>query len=647
MTNEEKCNEFNIMPIDFTIEGSHYTRLASLSWFLFAAHELSSMITRPDGYSPEEWTVIFRRIISDFIFEVPANDKMSSSLLERLNRVTSGMEKAGIGKTDFQTMHTVLRSELERHAPPRSFISGKVLFSSLVPMRSIPYKTICLLGMNDTDFPRRPTRPAYDMMAKEWRHGDRIPREEDRYLFLETIISARERLVISYTGRRETDNSIQNPSVVVSELIDYIDKEFDMKLQPEDEGNAVDKDKDNTLRPSHYLVKEYPLQPFSLQYISLENSLVTFAREWFPVDRDNTLIKDRDIPILCGHQDTIPLSEEEQEEIKTVSPWIFASMFCNPSRFFLVNRLNINLRDEDYSLDSTEPFDIDNKDRLFLEHMLSINETRFHELVEDTDRSTENLLEELYQQLRGKGIVPAGEIGKQLWQHYFLNLHNRETINKFIKKQFIKTGLPQGTITTDHKVHEKDGKSLRIAGPIGYVSSSGELIEYTVKVYTGQRLTMWVKHLLSSISEGEPKGSKIVALKSTNVEIEPVTTENASKLLDRLADIYFDGTIRPIPFLPNVSWAFAKALMPKNKKNPGKKHPSEKDQKEKEKYQESIKKAISTISSYNDNRISDKWLRYIYRGNIYLVEKIVTEDEFAELSKAICFPLLEHLTKGR
>jgi exodeoxyribonuclease V gamma subunit len=90
-------------------------------------------------------------------------------------------------------------------------------------MRSIPCKVICLIGMNEYSFPRKARPSGFDLMMKAPRMGDRSVRDEDRYLFLETVISARERLYISYTGQNITTNSDQNPSIVESELLYTVD----------------------------------------------------------------------------------------------------------------------------------------------------------------------------------------------------------------------------------------------------------------------------------------------------------------------------------------------------------------------------------------------------------------------------------------
>ena len=116
----------------------------------------------------------------------------------------------------------VLKSALRREInmaddQPGRFLGGGVTCCAMVPMRSIPFPVVCLIGMNDDAYPR-PQRPVdFDLMALRFRRGDRSRRQDDRYLFLETLLSARRFLYISYVGQSIRDNAVLPPSVLVSE----------------------------------------------------------------------------------------------------------------------------------------------------------------------------------------------------------------------------------------------------------------------------------------------------------------------------------------------------------------------------------------------------------------------------------------------
>ncbi len=112
-----------------------------------------------------------------------------------------------------------------------NFLSKGITFCQLLPMRSIPFKVVCLLGMNDGQFPRFDENISFDILRNE-KYKDRLPRcirskrDDDRYLFLESIISAKEYLFISYQGQSPIDLSSKEPSIVVNELLEYIEQGY-------------------------------------------------------------------------------------------------------------------------------------------------------------------------------------------------------------------------------------------------------------------------------------------------------------------------------------------------------------------------------------------------------------------------------------
>ena len=123
-------------------------------------------------------------------------------------------------------MQDCLNGLLDAAGSGYGFLGGRVTFCAMLPMRSIPFRVVCLAGMNDGVFPHTKRQPAFSLMAGRRRRGDRSLRDEDRYLFLETIMAAGERLYISYTGQSDRDNSVLPPSVVVAELLDYVQRGF-------------------------------------------------------------------------------------------------------------------------------------------------------------------------------------------------------------------------------------------------------------------------------------------------------------------------------------------------------------------------------------------------------------------------------------
>ena len=598
-----------IVPVDFPIEGGQAELLAGLSAFFFSLEEFYRKVSAASGLSPDQWLEAFGSILETFISGEPAADKRVASLLERLEGLVDGMKDAGVESTGYETMCTILSDELKRPPPPRAYISGNVLFSSLVPMRSIPFRVICLLGMNDADFPRRPDVPSFDLMAGDWRPGDRVPREEDRYLFLETLISARERLLISYVGRRERDDAPQNPSVVVSELMDYIRDEF----RPEHQGS-----------PEDHILVEHPLQPFSTRYRetgSASRGLFTFAAEWTGFDQTGRPAS-RVQPVPFCHP-ALPLSEQEREGFASMTPGQMASFFQNPAKFFLKNRLNINVYIANQALEDREPFSISSEaGEIFLKMLLAVAETGIQELR----NQPLDFIEGVYRHLRSTGEIPIGLLGKILWQRKC-----EKEFLPFIEKKFLPSGIPGEAVSSDIFLPWEEG-DLRVTGNVGRTGKTGGLLEYRLSVNDSHKVAFWVRHLMLMLSgkDLEEEASSILVNLKTPVEIGTLHPDEAEELLESLAGLFMEGIRKPLPFFPAASWDFAKRF-----------------QKGRDEREASGKAAEKLFCWQNPSAIKDHWISYVYRGQASLLRQVVKGREFIRLSNTLCQPFLAHLKRGR
>jgi exodeoxyribonuclease V gamma subunit len=222
-------------------------------------------------HTPAEWVDVCRQLIDKFF---KASNDADERLLERaMAPLETWLNECTLARFDEPVALQVLRehwtNQLQQPAMHQRFFGGGVQFATLMPMRSIPFEVVCLLGMNDADYPRRQTPRDFDLMRHTttddkagvlWRAGDRSRREDDRYLFLEALLSARSKLYISWQGRRATDHEVMPPSVLVSQLMDHLNACWspacDAPLQP--------------------------LQAFSSQYFAAGSKFSTYASDWQP-----------------------------------------------------------------------------------------------------------------------------------------------------------------------------------------------------------------------------------------------------------------------------------------------------------------------------------------------------------------------------
>ncbi|MCB0947041.1 MAG: exodeoxyribonuclease V subunit gamma, partial [Mycobacterium sp.] len=104
-----------------------------------------------------------------------------------------------------------------------NFRTGTLTVCTMVPMRSVPHRVVCLVGLDDTVFPRIGVVDGDDALAREPHTGERDVRSEDRQLLLDAIGAATERLVITYTGANEISGQVRPPAVPLAELLDTLD----------------------------------------------------------------------------------------------------------------------------------------------------------------------------------------------------------------------------------------------------------------------------------------------------------------------------------------------------------------------------------------------------------------------------------------
>lgn len=162
---------------------------------------------------------------------------------------------------DFSVVREILQSRLDGVPERQRFLLGGVTFCGMVPQRAIPFEVVAVLGLNDGQFPRAASDGGLDPMSRHPRLGDRDVRSDDRYLFLETVMSARWRLHLSYIGEGVRDGKPRNPASPLAELMAALDAGAGVENVPAGDEDAAARWR--RLRP--WWVR-HPLQPFDARY---------------------------------------------------------------------------------------------------------------------------------------------------------------------------------------------------------------------------------------------------------------------------------------------------------------------------------------------------------------------------------------------
>ncbi len=331
-------------------------------------------------HTPAEWGELARALLVAFFDATEEGDRLTlNQLNDTLNAWLETCDGAGFDEAvPLSVLREAWLGALDEPSLEHQFVSGGVTFCTLMPMRAVPFRAVCLLGMNDGDFPRRASRADFDLLALPGmaRPGDRSRRDDDRYLMLEAVMAARDTLYISWCGRNARDNSEQPPSVLVSQLTDYLKGGWHLDL--------------------HERTTEHALQPFSRRYFE-RDGLLTYAGEWRSAHGDGGIAP---LP-----ENLPPYEIDERFRLKLAS---LAAFLRQPVKYFFQQRLGVRFADSALVGEDEEPFALNALERFFLED----------ELLDDDGAEEEDDVRERMagkaERLKREGVLPIGLIGDRV-----------------------------------------------------------------------------------------------------------------------------------------------------------------------------------------------------------------------------------------
>ena len=257
-------------------------------------------------------------------------------------------------KIELIIVRDFLNNHFSQPDPGRQFMVGQVTFCSMLPMRSIPFKIIAVLGLNDGEFPRQRQPLGFDLMENTpAKLGDRSRRGDDRYLFLEALISARQSLYLSYQGRNIKNNKPKEASLVLKELMDYLTLGFSWQFDGTN-------DKKNQLR-------QLPMQAFSDK--NYQGKYNCFDDKWLtlknPISGDSDDAKDSTSALLIPQEPT-----DTEGAVPVINVDHLIAFYQHPAKMFAQQQLNLYLDQKTITLDDAEPFDINRLESYLLRQSL-------------------------------------------------------------------------------------------------------------------------------------------------------------------------------------------------------------------------------------------------------------------------------------
>lgn len=471
--------------------------------------ELATLWSRlHDTRTPSDWQDCLLWILDAFF---PQDSAQAEHLLAIRRTVTDLTRDMGDFEADARTMLYLIRKRLDESGGESGFLASGLTFCGLKPMRSIPFRVICLTGLTSTAFPRQDTPPGFDLMAARPRPGDRSLREDDRYLFLESIISARDSLILTYPGLSQSDNQEAPPSVLVSELLDFLDK-----------GCAVDGQK-----PSEAIVFKHKLQAFHPDYFSAGSRLFSYSAQnrdaalaLFAEHRSRHFFPETDAPEDAHAEQEIEIDIEELTRFLT-----------HPCRH-LLRALRIDPgRGEDDFLDE-EP------------------------LAAPTGLEAYSPLQDL---LRTALDEPAANLEGLLlaWQLLPPGQAGTDASRKLCSQ--IRTLADQARAV----IGDEKAVPLDLKLPLGRFTLTGRFDLHGDRIVTcrpaktksSDMLRLWVRHLAASATGHAAQSMHI----GTDDCFPAPEAPDARNLLEGLLRLYTQGMRTPIPLFPRASLAFAEA----------------------------------------------------------------------------------------
>ena len=559
-SNDESA--FPILPYT-EIEGSNAQILASLKQFTDVVFRLNNWVDK--NYSITVWL----EKIKDLIQNLFSEESQIESLFKTLEDIKQQIKLAELDDDltlSFAVINKIIKNSLEEISGSENFLSKGITFCALMPMRSVPFKVVALLGMNDGEFPRQNKQLSFDRMAKEPRKGDRSRRDEDRYLFLESVLAAREKLLIFYTGQSIKDNADLPPSVLVSELLETMGS---YSAKKETEGNQ-------------HLIVKHPLQAFSPRYFNADSpELFSYSHDYVALNKQlNGQDEDKNAHDKSSDLADVQMSQvfvksrlpELGDEHKKIYLDDLIAFYQSPAREFLKKHFAIKTFDKELVLPVREPFALESfvdrniRDQIARDYYSTqLDETGDEESepempeIEKTEIENSAVInpevnntvqigiasDEALLVSRAKGLLPHGEIGNAIYNQ------QQQIMDAFLAR------LPALT-SIDNVDFSLQFGEFQLKGEINHLTEQGRVIQQSGKAYTRDYISVWLNHLVlssqSSQQTSQQSSESFYYSPESQFSLSAVDAGEAKSQLELLLAYYWQGLHFPLKFFPKPAF---------------------------------------------------------------------------------------------
>ncbi len=493
--------------------------------------------------SPRQWWTALTEGVRS-LGEVSPRDAWQSASLERELTALLGHGATGVGDghPDAVTLSLAeVRGMLERRLEPRptrsNFRTGHLTVCTMVPMRSVPHRVVCLVGLDDGAFPRGAVPDGDDVLARDPLVGERNPRAEDRQLLLDAVLAATETLVVTYTGNTETTNQARPPAVPLGELIDAVSRTV-----PSEPAEMV----------RAHVVRSHPLQPFApaefraAAPFSFDRAGLAGAEA---ARRDKkTPPRLRDVAVTAAAPVEIALQDLRRA-------------LTQPARSFLRDLVDVAAPDDRIEVLDTLPLELDGLQewgvgqRLLDGLLAALPEGGSDEV--DLDALLEEAWQDAVRQERRRGEVPPAALGDR-----FLEQTVRPRVLA-VTRAALRWRTSAGERRSGDVVVPL-GTGTRISGVVPDLREKGILRAQYGTPRAHHRLALWIDLLVLAASHG-PQGPlrRAVLVGRQRQQAEEVVLQvapvRAHEILVDLVGLLDLGRAGLLPLPPKTTYAFAEA----------------------------------------------------------------------------------------
>jgi exodeoxyribonuclease V gamma subunit len=499
------------------LEGHALEALDALIELLSLIERASAEVAR--AHTASDWQALLTATLESLLPENPgdpadarARDRVFGEI-DAFGRAAAEAELSGELPADVVRAHFAARfADTDVRQP---FLAGGVTFCRMVPMRLIPFRVICLVGLNDRDYPRREASPVLNRLADaldkpgQRRRGDRSVRDDDRFLFLQLVTAADRVLYLSYVGHDAIDGSSREPSIVVSELLDFAAAYFD---EPE--------------KARKHLVVEHPLQPFGKAKDD-DARRVRFDPVWTPALR--TSLAAHPLPAFVA----APLPPETDAARIVIDYAMLRRFFVDPPKLFLRERLAMRLDEDEAHLPEAEPFEAgDALDRYSVQ-------TRVYEAMLASAAIDEAAL---CRRLQAEALLPPGAAGAQRLRDV---VRRAQPIVAAVRAE------RRGELVA--RPIDLDLGAARLTGALPDIDDA-HAFRIKIGEPKGRDVIRWHLDALVLAALGDPRG--VLAFAEFGIgdvgphPVVPRSAEDARDALRRLVDLMREGLAQPLAYRP-------------------------------------------------------------------------------------------------